>query len=136
MTGYFIKKYVHFQNTQSSGVTDYTITSYPWPMMRLAHLYLLFAEALNESQGPSPEVFQYVDLVRKRAGLEGVQYSWDTWSKFPGKYATQDGLREIIQREQLIELAFEGQRSWDLRRWNTAISEYRRPVEGWDIQQS
>lgn len=136
VTGYFIKKYVHFQNTQGSSVSDYTITSYPWPEMRLAHLYLLYAEALNESQGPTTEVHQYIDLVRKRAGLEGVQYSWDTWSKVPGKYSTQNGMREIIQREQLIELAFEGQRFWDLRRWKTAVNEFRRPIEGWDIEQS
>lgn len=136
VTGYFVKKHVHFQNTQGATVSDYTITAYPWPMMRLAQLYLLYAEALNETKGPVPEVHEYINLVRKRAGLETVQFAWDNFSRLPGKYTTKEGMREIVQQEELIETAFEGQRFWDIRRWKTAMAEYRRPIEGWDIEQS
>jgi hypothetical protein len=135
VTGYYIKKYVHFQNTQGATVSDYTITQYPWPVMRLAQLYLWYAEALNETAGPTTDVHHYINLVRERAGLQTVQYSWDNFSSNPGKYTTANGMRDIIHQEELIEMAFEGQRFWDLRRWKTAISEYRAPVTGWDIEQ-
>jgi len=136
VTGYFIKKLVHFQNTQGSNVSDYSITSYPWPVMRLAHLYLMYAEALNEVNGPTPEVHEYINKVRERAGLKTVQYSWDNFSKTPAKYTTKEGMREILQQETMIELAFEGHRFWDLRRWKRSLIEFRRGIEGWDIEQS
>src|SRR3546814_15577579 len=88
--------------------------------MLLAELYLLYAEALNESQGPVPEVNKYVDLVRERAGLEPVATAWSTYSTNPGKPGSQTGMREIIHQERMIELAFEGKRFWDIRRWKTA----------------
>lgn len=137
VTGYYIKKYPHFQNTQGSSVNDYTITNYPWPVMRLAQLYLLYSEAQNEVSGPTEEVHQYIDLVRERAGLGTVRSSWTAYSSSPTKFTSKEGMREIIRQEELIEMAFEGQRFWDLRRWKTAIQEYnRKPIEGWDLQQS
>lgn len=136
VTGYFIKKYVHFQNTQGASANDYSITNYPWPIFRLAQLYLLYAEALNEKSGPDAEVYRYINLVRERAGLQTVQVAWSTYSNNKGKYLTQPGLRAIIHRETLIELAFEGARFWDLRRWKEAPQEYVKPVQGWDIEQS
>ncbi|HEX6428151.1 MAG TPA: RagB/SusD family nutrient uptake outer membrane protein [Niastella sp.] len=136
VTGYFVKKLVHWQNTQGTSVADYTITVYPWPVMRLGQLYLMYAEALNEANGPVQEVHDYINKVRQRAGLPTVVASWTNYSTNPSKFTTKDGMREIIQRESLIELAFEGQRFWDLRRWKTALFEYRRPIEGWDIEQS
>jgi hypothetical protein len=86
--------------------------------------------------GPTPEVHEYINKIRERAGLKTVQYSWDNYSKTPGKYTTKEGMREIIQQETMIELAFEGHRFWDLRRWKRALIEFRRGIEGWDIEQS
>lgn len=137
VTGYYVKKYVHYQNVQGSSVNDYTVNNYAWPMMRLSQLYLLYAEALNESNAADDEVFKYIDEVRSRAGLPTVRTSWTNFSNKASKIASKDGRREIIQQEELIELAFEGQRYWDLRRWKTAIQEYnRKPIQGWDISQS
>ena len=136
VTGYFVKKLVHWQNTQGASVSDYTITVYPWPVMRLGQLFLMYAESLNEAKGPVQEVHDYINKVRQRAGLPTVVTSWTNYSTNPSKFTTKEGMREIIQRESLIELAFEGQRFWDLRRWKTALFEYRRPIEGWDIEQS
>lgn len=135
VTGYFIKKLVHYQNVIANSGNTYSVTSYPWPIMRLADLYLLYAEALNESQGPGAEVYTYLNLVRARAGLPGVQEAWDTYSNNPGAYTTQQGLRTIIHRERLIELAFEGHRFWDLRRWKEAALVMNEPVTGWDLMQ-
>ena len=43
-------------------------------------------------------------------------------------------MREIIQRERNIELAFEGQRFWDIRRWKKALAMYNEPVQGWNTE--
>lgn len=133
ITGYFIKKLVSFR----SGTT--TTSASPWrfsiPIIRLSDLYLLQAEALNEIKDvPDNEVYQWVDSIRVRAGLEGVVDSWAKYSSIPAKPSTKEGMREIIKRERLIELAFEGQRPFDLRRWKDAMSYMNKPVEGWDYQ--
>jgi hypothetical protein len=139
VTGYFLKKVVHYQNRQTGAIT-YDCIRYPWPMLRLADLYLLYAEAINESEGPngahSSELFGYIDSVRARAGLPGVKTAWDDYSDTPGKYNTQAGMQEIIHRERLIELSFEGQRFWDLRRWKEAPAEYEKGIYGFKVTAS
>ncbi|NML41008.1 RagB/SusD family nutrient uptake outer membrane protein [Chitinophaga sp. G-6-1-13] len=134
VTGYWPKKLVNFNNVIGDGTT-YTIQAYPWPILRLANLYLLYAEALNEAEGPGAEVYKYMNLVRERAGLPTVENAWTNYSRTPTKFTTKEGMRDIIQRERQIELAFEGQRFWDLRRWKKAVEEQNKPVSGWDVAQ-
>ncbi|QEC53050.1 putative outer membrane starch-binding protein [Anseongella ginsenosidimutans] len=138
VTGYWPKKLVHYQNIILEGSGQaYSVVPYPWPVMRLADLYLLYAEALNESGRPYEEVCTWLNLVRERAGLLSVQESWKQFSTNPSKYTTQNGLRDIIQQERLIEMAFEGQRFWDLRRWKKAREVLNNnQIQGWDIEQS
>jgi hypothetical protein len=141
-TGYFWKKSVYFTNRQTDNVSGYSYELYPWPIMRLADLYLLYAEAINESEGPtganSSELFEYIDRVRTKAGLRGVKYSYDNYaaSSVGKKYEKQTGMREIIHRERLIELSLEGQRFWDIRRWKEAPAEYRKGIEGYKLSES
>ncbi len=139
VTGYYPKKIIHYQNRQTSA-TGYDAITYPWPMIRLADLYLLYAEAINESEGTtgthSSDLFFYIDAVRERAGLPGIKESWDYYSNAPGRYDSQAGMRQIIQRERLIELSFEGQRFWDLRRWKTAPAEYEKGIYGFKVTAS
>lgn len=141
-TGYFWKKSVHFQSMQTNNVAGYTATPYTWPIMRLADLYLLYAEAINESEGPnganSSELFEYIDRIRTKAWLRGVKYSYDNYasSDVRTKYDNQTGMRAIIHRERLIELSLEGQRFWDLRRWKEAPAEYSKGIEGYKITES
>ncbi len=78
---------------------------------------------------------QYLNLIRERAGLSSVESSWTNFSTNPSKYTTKDGLRDIIRQERSIEMAFEGSRFWDLRRWKTAPQELSKAIYGWDIQQ-
>ncbi|GEL10627.1 Starch-binding associating with outer membrane [Flavobacterium glycines] len=133
VTGYFIKKLVDWnQITYTTGGSFYK--GYAWPEIRLADLYLMYAEALNESEGPSATVYQYLDRIRTRAGLAGVVESWTNFSSNPSKPTTQTGLRDIIQRERLIELAFEGHRFWDLKRWKLATQNLNAPITGWNIK--
>lgn len=133
VTGYFIKKLVSFRSTTAA--TNRQAYVYVIPVIRMSDLYLLYAEALNEvKDAPDNEVYQWVDSIRLRAGLEGVVDSWKNHSSIPGKPSTQEGMREIIKRERLIELAFEGQRHYDLRRWKDAMTYCNQPVQGWDYQ--
>ncbi|MDP9076157.1 MAG: RagB/SusD family nutrient uptake outer membrane protein [Bacteroidota bacterium] len=133
VTGYYAKKLVNW-NLVATPTTE-TLDPYPWPVMRLADLYLLYAEALNES-GNSSAALPYLNMIRARAGLKSVESSWTNYSTQPGKYTTTTGLRAIIQQERGIELAFEGSRFWDLRRWKTAPQVMNAPIYGWDIVQS
>lgn len=138
VTGYIPKKYVHFQNIFNPGNDNYSMHPYTWPLIRLADIYLLYAEALNEAadiEANRTEAIKYVDKIRKRAGLKGVTESWTKYSTNVGKFRSQVGLRDIIHRERLIELAFEGHRFWDLRRWKEVIDAYRTPVEKWNLEQ-
>lgn len=134
ITGYWVKKLVAIATTTNKDGAMTTV-QYPWPELRLADLYLLYAEALNELNGPSPETYLWIDKVRERAGIPTVEVAWSTYAKENARHTTKDGLRSIIQQERANELAFEGHRFWDLRRWKTAHLELVGPVKGWDIEQ-
>lgn len=139
-TGYFAKKLVNINSVVTSNSNTITqsgsSTVYAWPIIRLADLYLMYAEALNEVSGPNPEAYQYINEVRARAGLPTVEQAWTDFSINPTKYTTKEGLRDILQQERLIELALEGHRYWDLRRWKKAAMVITGPVKGWDVLQS
>lgn len=130
VTGYYVKKLVNWEQTFTGGTL---YKEYAWPELRLADLYLLYAEALNEVQGPTGEVLQYVDAIRERAGLEGVAESWQNYSVSPNKYTTKEGMRDIIHRERSIEMAFEGINYWDTRRWKEAVQDFNEPIKGWNV---
>jgi starch-binding outer membrane protein, SusD/RagB family len=131
-TGLWAKKLVNWKLVITQ--TDATYEAFPWPEIRLADLYLLYAEALNEV-GRGSEALPWIDAIRERAGLKGVEESWTASSIQPSKYASPAGLREIIQRERAIELMFEGHRFWDLRRWKKADEVLNQGIFGWNIEQ-
>ena len=95
-----------------------------WYFLRYADVLLLYAEALNElNETPTTDVYYYVQQVRNKAGLDeggSLVNTWRNHSNRPDKPTTQRGMREIIQKERMIELAFEGHRWWDLKRWMEA----------------
>lgn len=133
-TGYFIKKVVDWNMASTSSNISYRM--YPWPQIRLADLYLMYAEALNETlSAPNEVVYDYINRVRKRAGLLNVQTAWTNYSNNPTKYTLQTGMREIIQQERLIELAFEGTRYWDILRWKKATEMFNQNITGWSVSQ-
>jgi len=129
IAGFYMKKVVNWHMDWNT----VTYPPYPYPEIRLADLYLLYAEALNEVQGPTADVYDYVNRIRARAGLQTVQSSWSTYSRNPSKYTTKEGMRAIIQRERAIELCFEGHRYWDLLRWKTAAQELSGNITGWVV---
>jgi hypothetical protein len=136
VTGYYAKKLVNWKYVINEG-QSISWEEYPWPICRLGDLYLLYAEALNETSTiPPADAYEYLNRIRTRAGIPTVQAAWETFSRNPTKYKTQAGLRAIIQQERLIEMAFEGSRFWDLRRWKRAADELNKNITGWDISQT
>jgi hypothetical protein len=135
VTGYNIKKLVNPESTWILHI--YNPKNYSYPLIRLSDLFLLYAEALNEAYGPSAEVYKWIDTVRVRAGIPTVEESYAIAApEFRNKPYEKSTLRDIIKRERLIELAFEGQRFWDLRRWKDAMKYFNEPVRGWNYKES
>jgi len=132
-TGIAIKKLVH---PESKNAYWQRVIKYPMPIIRLADLYLMYAEASNEYYGPSQAVYDKLNSVRKRSGLlRPIEELWNDASivKHPGKHLTQSGLRDIIQTERQIELSFEGQSYYDILRWKRAGEFYNSPIKGWNV---
>jgi hypothetical protein len=130
ITGCWPKKLVNYLTVYDDG---YTIADFRMPLIRLAGLYLQYAETLTEQGKPYAQVVPYLDRVRARAGLPGVVEAWSKYSKNPTKYTTQDGMRQIIHQETRIELAFECEPGWDLRRWKELQNVLSKPLQGWNI---
>jgi hypothetical protein len=129
-TGIGVQKFIHPES--KAGNWNHMIR-YPFPIIRMADLYLMKAEALNEYlDAPNDEVWEPVNKVRRRAGLPTVQESWGSdLTRVPNKHRNKAGMREIILRERSIELAFEGQHFWDMHRHKRAVAEFSSPVMGW-----
>jgi hypothetical protein len=133
-TGIGVQKLVHPESTAGHGDR---MAKYPLPIIRLADLYLMKAEALNEYlDAPNAEVYAAINEVRNRAGLENVQ---DVWSNTNivvdsayNKHTKKEGMRDIILQERSIEFAFEGSRYWDMLRHKRAPAEFSMPVLGWN----
>jgi hypothetical protein len=132
ITGYWPKKLVHYLSVYDDGFQP---THFHMPLIRMAGLYLWYAEALNEVNGPGPDVYEYINRVRTRAGLPSVEAAWTQYSRNATKHTTKEGLRQIIHQERRIELAFEGQAGWDLRRWKEMQEVLSKSLQGWTIYQ-
>jgi hypothetical protein len=78
------------------------------PYIRYAEVLLIYAEALNELQGPTFEAYEAIDQVRLRAGIERLQDIAPALSK--------DEFRDSVFQERRKELVFEYQRWFDLAR--------------------
>ncbi|SNR27392.1 RagB/SusD domain-containing protein [Maribacter sedimenticola] len=89
---------------------------YDWIEIRLADVILLYAEALNEN-GDTPGAVTQLNKIRTRAGLANTTAS------------TQAQVRTAIQDERRLELAFEGQRWFDLVRTGTVSQEMGESVD-------
>ena len=134
-SGIAVQKTVHPEDYY---VSVYTQRAAPLPIIRVADLYLMKAEALNEYYGPSDEVYAAIDAIRTRAGIPTVaeSYSNSEWvtDEALNKHLTKEGMREIILRERANEFAFEfGHRFWDMQRWKRSVTELSRPLMGWNF---
>lgn len=128
---YYLKKLVAYESTANESGW-YVMTPYLFPVIRLADLYLLYSEALNEVYDtPNAEVHYWIDQVRAVTGLKGVAEAWEG-SLFPNRPFEKNEMRKIIHQERMIELAFEGQRFWDVRRWKRINEFWTLPGLTWN----
>jgi hypothetical protein len=116
-TGYIVRK-----NIPESGTYNRSV-----PMLRLAEIYLDYAEALNEYDSGNPDILEYLNLIRDRAGIP--EYG-SAGLAIP---AGQNEMREAIRKERRVELAYESVRYFDARRWLTAEEDFSGPFHGLDI---
>ncbi|MEX2569453.1 MAG: RagB/SusD family nutrient uptake outer membrane protein [Cyclobacteriaceae bacterium] len=92
-------------------------------VLRLADVYLMRAEALNEINGPSAEAYEMINAIRERArNRDGV-----TPSTYPENLEglSQDEFRDAVLMERAIELGFEGHRWFDLVRTGRLLETIR-----------
>lgn len=97
--GYYLHKFVNgdLQDGQGSGAR--------YRKFRMAELYLNLAEAENEANGATNVAFTAVNKIRARVNMPALAG------------LSQDELRQRIRNERRVELSFEEQRFWDVRRW-------------------
>ncbi len=120
-TGYYLRKMVD----ESLDLLQNRSSYHCWPIFRLAEIYLNGAEALNESDPSNPAVVRYLNMSRLRYGINMPEVP---------ENLSQDEMREAIRRERRIELAFEGHRYWDVKRWMIADKVLNTPVYGIEIE--
>lgn len=121
-TSYLNKKGVDPINAVSTSVKS--PSDYPWPVIRLADLYLAYAEACVETNNLDAAKV-YLNKVRTRAGIPTVEESWNGVATL-----TQDKLRQIVRQERMIELYLENQNFWDMRRWLLASEYFNQKAKG------
>lgn len=112
-TGYVFRKFVRNYAGQ-----DRTDGDFNWPVIRLADVFLMYAEADNEINGPTAESVALVNRVRHRGNLPPLKAD---------KYADHDSFFDAIEQERIVELIGEGQRIFDLRRWRRLENIYGGP---------
>lgn len=100
---YFWRKWIPTGNLDGYW-GEYTRTPYEFPLIRLADVLLMLAEAHNETGRPDLAVAE-INRVRQRVGMPDIPVG------------DQEETARRIRRERAFELAGEGQRYWDLRRW-------------------
>lgn len=107
-TGYIMRKFVRNYAGQGRSEGDYHM-----PVMRLADVYLMYAEASNEAYGPTGDgglALDVVNRVRHRGNLPALKSE---------KYVDKLTFFYAIEQERIVELFAEGQRFFDIRRWRS-----------------
>lgn len=108
ITGYYIRKFI--DETLPFSELRFGGSKTSWKELRLGEVLLNFAEAQNQITGPNSAVYEAINRVRFiHGGLPAL----------PGELSKEAMFIRIVQ-ERKVELAFEGHRFWDLRRWKIA----------------
>ena len=118
-TGYVARK--------AMGFGAWNVNNRTLPLLRLAEVYLNYAECLNESDPANPDILKYLNLIRVRAGIPAYGSA-----SLPAP-ASQDDMRMALRKERRVELAFENNRYFDVRRWKIAEQTDNGPMYGLNI---
>lgn len=109
-TGYYLRKFV--DGSCVTTTNNPTSTRHNWIVMRLAEFYLNYAEAMYNYYGDADAKGEFgmsandaINVLRNRADIA-----------MPEFHGSAD-FEERYMRERMVELAFEGHRFWDVRRW-------------------
>lgn len=123
MGGFLNKKAVSPKSSVGDNGPSYE--NYSWPVIRLAEVYLNYAEACVETNDLE-EAKKYLNKVRERAGIPTVETAWGSINVT----LTQAKMREIVRQERSIELYLENHNFWDMRRWLLAEKYFKVIPEG------
>jgi hypothetical protein len=126
-TGYYLKKYCNPSTVISA--TGANSFYHNWVIFRLAEIYLDLAEAMlnytgsgyETADGLNMSAAQAINVVRARAGQPNIATG-----------LSADEFKKRYENERFVELAFEGHRFFDLRRWKKA-PEYLTTIRKMDI---
>jgi len=129
LSGYFCKKYMWEEANQYS--QQYGLYRCIIPYIRLAEIYLNYAEASFEATGSATETVEgcslsaveCLNVIRQRVGVTDVA---------PSIWQDPESFREAYRRERNVELMFECKRWWDMRRWMIAHEVFAEqyPIKG------
>lgn len=106
VTGFTVKKYINVEDMQQPANSGINII-----LLRYAEILLIYAEAKIELNQLDQSVLDAINAVRKRTDVN--------MPVIAGSFSQQQ-LRNIVRQERTVELAFEGLRYFDIRRWKIA----------------
>lgn len=147
-TAYVIRKYMCYGVWANPSGPNYNEYRVRLPYIRLAEMYLNYAEAVNEMMGPdgalpgeSLTAVEAINTVRRRVKMpvnEDISMPWElntyaneSFPDVPAEFTTSTEIfRERIRNERSIELAFEAHRWFDIRRWFIAHKLDKRILKG------
>ena len=129
VTGYYMNKFMGNDSTASSFANH----DQDWIIFRYGEILLDLAEARNEVEStPGTDVYAPLEQLRHRAGIaQGGDGLYGLTANM-----TQAQMRAVIQNERRIEMPFEEQRYFDIRRWRIAETVMNQPLTGVSITNS
>ena len=119
-TGMYLRKYL-IESEQSAP----TQSGMDVILMRFTEIQLIYAEAKIELNEIDATVYDAINYSRARPDVNMPDY-------LAADYPDQASLRTALRRERRIELAFEGHRFFDIRRWQIAETVMNGPAMGAD----
>ncbi len=130
-TGYYLRKLLRSDcnpdPSKNTGQKHYTAR------IRYTEIFLNYAEAANEAYGPtgtgshSYSAYDVIKKIRQRAGITGGDAYLESIK------GDKDKMRELIRNERRIEMCFESQRFYDVRRWKVPVANLNETVKGMQV---
>lgn len=124
-TGYYIRKFLYPSAEKMTQLYPST-SDQDWIFLRYAEVLLNYAEAQNEAVGPDASVYEAVNAIRSRPGVNQPIIAG----------LSKDAMRQHIRNERRVELSFEEHRYFDVRRWDIAKQVLNGPIYGTKITKS